>query len=264
VVRGGQQPLIDLSLPWQVVTGDCLEVLKQLPDGCVDAVVTDPPYCSGGQFRSEIVQPTNKKYRGWSQNEDGSSREPTAFYSAFAGDNKDGRVFLAWSKEWMSEAFRVARDGAMIALTTDWRQLPAVTDMMQFAGWTWRGIIVWDKKIGRPVKGRFRNHIEYVVWGSRGGFSSDQEVYPGSLYSETPPNSRDRVHVTEKTPGLVSHMLSVFGSDVTVLDPFAGSGTTGVACQITGRRFIGIEIDPTYADIARRRIAEAVPLGATA
>ena len=241
----------------QIIHGDCLEVLKTLPSGSVDAVVTDPPYCSGGQFRSEVVRPTTEKYRGWSQNEDGSSREPTAFYSAFAGDNKDGRVFLAWSKEWMAEAFRAARDGALIALTTDWRQLPAVTDMMQFAGWTWRGIVVWDKKIGRPVKGRFRNHIEYVVWGSRGGFASDQEVYPGSLYSETPPGHTDRVHITEKPTGLVQHVLSVMGKDITILDPFMGSGTTGVACVQTGRNFIGIEIDAGYCEIARKRIEEA-------
>jgi len=245
---------------WQVIQGDSLDVLMSLPDCSVDAVITDPPYCSGGQFRSEIVQSTNVKYRGWSQNEDGSARTPTAFYSAFGGDNKDGRVFLAWSKQWMSEAFRVAKDGAFIALTTDWRQLPAVTDMMQFAGWTWRGIVVWDKKIGRPVKGRFRNHIEYVVWGSRGGFSSEQEVYPGSLHSETPPGHRDRVHVTEKPTGLIHHVCSVISKDAVVLDPFCGSGSTGVACAESGRGFIGIEIDQKNCEIARKRIADAVPL----
>lgn len=225
--------------------------------GSVDAVVTDPPYCSGGQFRSEVARPTNEKYRGWSQNSDGSSRQPTAFYSAFSGDNKDGRVFLAWSMQWMSAAFRVAKDGALFVCMTDWRQLPAVTDMMQFAGWTWRGVVVWDKKIGRPVKGRFRNHIEYAVWGSRGAFTSRRDEYPGSLYSETPPSHRERVHVTEKPVGLIRHMLTVAGPGGVVLDPFAGSGSTGVAAIADGFDFIGIERESEYVEISRRRIDAA-------
>jgi len=55
-------------------------------------------------------------------------------------------------------------------------------------------------------------------------------------------------------------MLGVCLESSTVLDPFCGSGTTGVACVQTGRKFIGIELDPGYCDIARRRIADAVPL----
>ena len=240
----------------EIIHGDCLDVLRSMPDAHFDAVITDPPYCSGGQFRSEIARPTTEKYGGWSHSPD-ETRKPSAFYSAFSGDNKDGRVFLAWSREWMGEAFRVAKDGALIALTTDWRQLPAVTDMLQFAGWTWRGMLVWDKKIGRPVQGRFRNHIEYVVWGSRGGFTGEREVYPGSLHSEAPPTSRHREHITEKPVGLMKYVMSVLPSGITVLDPFAGSGTTGVACVETGRHFVGIECEPAYVEIARKRIAEA-------
>lgn len=246
----------------EIIQGDSLRVMQAMQPEGVDAIVTDPPYCSGGQFRSEIARPTTEKYGGWSQAADGSTCKPkaSAFYSAFSGDNKDGRVFLAWSREWMSEAFRVTRDGGYFAITTDWRQLPAVTDMMQFAGWTWRGLLVWDKKIGRPVRGRFRNHIEYVVWGSRGSFSG-ADVYASSLHSETPPNHRERTHTTEKTVGLMEFMMSVLPSGITVLDPFCGSGTTGVACINTGRHFIGVETEPAYAEIARRRIAEAQAQG---
>jgi DNA modification methylase len=240
----------------KLMHGDCLDLMADIPDGSVDAVVTDPPYCSGGQFRSETARPSSEKYRGWSHTPE-STHKPSALYSAFGGDNKDGRVFLAWSKAWMAEAFRVAVDGAYIAITTDWRQLPAITDMMQFAGWTWRGIVVWDKKLGRPVKGRFRNHIEYVIWGSKGAFVGTEEVYPHSLYSEVPPNHRDRIHVTEKTVGLIRHMLTVMAPGVTVLDPFMGSGTTGVACLELGNKFIGIEQDPAHYQIAQERIRKA-------
>lgn len=233
--------------------GRCEDVLPTLSR--IDAMVTDPPYCSGGQFRSEVVRPSNEKYRGWSHSPT-ETRAPSAFYSAFSGDNKDGRVFLAWSKQWMSEAFAVCNDGAYFCVTTDWRQLPAIIDMMQFAGWTWRGIVTWDKKIGRPVQGRFRNHIEYIVWGSRGSFGGIEGVYADSLYSEAPPTHTDREHVTEKPVGLIEHLLSISTAEL-VCDPFTGSGTTGVACARVGRKFIGIEIDERYFEIACKRIDEA-------
>lgn len=77
--------------------------------------------------------------------------------------------------------------------------------------------------------------------------------------------NRERVgHPTQKPIAVMRWCLDVMGvpEGATVLAPFCGSGTTGVACMQTGRNFIGIEIDPAYADIARRRIADAVPLGA--
>ncbi len=234
--------------------GDCLEILPSL--GEVDAIVTDPPYSSGGQFRSEKARPTTEKYGGWSHSPN-ETRKPSAFYSAFSGDNKDTRVFMAWSKTWLDAAFRIARDGAYISVTTDWRQLPAITDVIQYAGWTWRGLIVWDKRIGRPVAGRYRNHVEYLVWGSRGGFEGNKSVYTDTIYSECPPTHSNRVHVTEKPVGLIEHALSVVLLPSTVLDPFMGSGTTGVACANLGRKFIGIEIERQYFDIACKRIQAA-------
>ena len=68
----------------------------------------------------------------------------------------------------MAECGRVLRDGAPGLLFTDWRQLPLTTDALQCAGFTWRGVAVWDKTEGvRPQLGRFRNQAEYVVWAAR-------------------------------------------------------------------------------------------------
>ena len=110
----------DYTSPCGTVTlyrGDCLAVLPTLEAGSVDAVVTDPPYLSGGQFRSEKVRPTNEKYTGWSQGENGESRKPSAFYSAFSGDNKDTRLFMSWSKEWMVTSIFVAAMGTFSVIT---------------------------------------------------------------------------------------------------------------------------------------------------
>ena len=247
---------------WKVIQGDCLDVLRSMPDASVDAVVTDPPYSSGGMVRGDRMATTANKYRGWSQNEDGSSKAPEAEYPDFTGDNRDQRGFMYWCALWWGECRRIMKPGAVFLVATDWRQLPVTTDSVQAGGLVWRGIVVWDKGVGRPMKGRFRNHVEYWCWGSNGAMPNPDgnPVYPSSVFRVTPPSHRDREHLTEKPVELLTGIMEIVPPNSTVLDPFCGSGTTGVACVQTGRNFIGIELDPGYCDIARRRIADAVPL----
>jgi site-specific DNA-methyltransferase (adenine-specific) len=238
--------------------GDCLDVMREIPAGSVDAVVTDPPYSSGGQFRGDRMGSTSSKYNGWSANADGSSRQPTADYPEFTGDNRDQRGYLYWCALWLSECRRILRPGGVVMMFTDWRQLPTTTDAIQAGGLVWRGVVVWDKGIGRPVKGRFRNHVEYVCWGTSGPMTDVNDVYPSSVFRATPPTHTARVHRTEKPTELLAGLMQIVSEGGTVFDPFMGSGTTGVACVQTGRNFIGIEIDPTYFAIAEKRIREAM------
>jgi len=253
--------VLDGRARWAVVHGDCLDVMRQLPDGCVDAVVADPPYSSGGAFRSDRNASPDAKYRGWSQNEDGSSRKPTSSYASFSGDNRDQRSYLMWSALWLSECARACRAGAHAFVFADWRQLPTTTDIIQAGGFVWRGLIVWDKKIGRPMRGRFRNHLEYVAWGSNGPLADDQDVYPSTLISVAPPSASEREHLTQKPVDLFREMLSVLPPDSLIVDPFSGSGSAGVAAVALGHRHIGIEKATDNVDIARRRIADAAAQG---
>jgi site-specific DNA-methyltransferase (adenine-specific) len=246
---------------WCVVQGDCLDVMRGLPDGCVDALIADPPYSSGGAFRSDRNAAPDAKYRGWSQNADGGSKKPTASYASFSGDNKDQRSYLMWSALWVGESHRASRVGAHAFIFSDWRQLPVTTDALQAGGFVWRGLLVWDKKVGRPMRGRFRNHLEYVVWGSNGPLADDQDTYPSTLISETPPNANEREHLTQKPVALFREMLSVLPPNSLILDPFTGSGSVGVAAVQLGHRFIGIERELSYCDIARRRIGDAAAQG---
>jgi site-specific DNA-methyltransferase (adenine-specific) len=139
---------------------------------------------------------------------------------------------------------------------TDWRQLPVTTDGVQAGGWTWRGLCVWDKGVGRPMKGRFRNHLEYLVWGSHGSMPTPEDVYPSTLLKHAPPGTA-RTHVTEKPEKLLRDLLSV-APDGAVLDPFMGSGTTLRAAKDLGRKAIGIEIEERYCEIAAQRCAQEV------
>lgn len=239
--------------------GEACAVLASLPEASCDVLLTDPPYSSGGMFRGDRqIDPTNK-YRGWSQNADGSSRAPTSEYGTFGGDSRDQRAFGVWVSAWSWAALRAVKPGGSAFVFTDWRQLPTATDAVQLGGWTWRGVIVWDKGVGRPMQGRFRNHLEYVVWGTNGPHSGRDGEYPSTLIAVPTVSSRDREHVTQKPVELLRELLRVVPGDrLTALDPFMGSGSTLVAAKYAGHKAIGIEVDERYCEIAARRMAQEV------
>jgi site-specific DNA-methyltransferase (adenine-specific) len=232
----------------EIIHGDCLEVMRGMPDASVDAVVADPPYSSGGMVRGDRMATPKSKYVMNVKHGDFSHPE-------FTGDNRDQHAYGYWSALWMSEARRICKPGGVVQVFTDWRQLPTTTDAIQAGGWVWRGIVVWDKKAIRPYPGRFRQQTEFIVWGSNGALPIPQEPeFPEGVFTYTP---RDKHHTTGKPVPLMEHLLRVVPRGGAVLDPFAGSGSTGVACVNTGRPFVGIEQVPAYVDIARRRIADA-------
>lgn len=233
--------------------GDALAVLRDLPSASVDALITDPPYSSGGAFRGDRMNNGQSKYVGWTMN----GQQMGSDLPEFTGDNRDQRGYMAWVTLWLTECLRVAKPGAFLLMFTDWRQLPTTTDAIQSGGWVWRGIVVWDKEVGRPLKGRFRNHVEYVCWGTHGPLDAEKNpVYLPSVYRVTPP-SGDREHMTQKPIRLMRELVKVVPLDGVILDPFMGSGTTGAAAVAEGRRFIGVEMVEHYAEIATRRIRTA-------
>ena len=240
-------PATPLHYRDQVAPGNSIRLLLDLPDASVDAVVTDPPYSSGGQFRGDRMGKTSDKYQ---------SPEHRGKYEEFAGDTRDQRAYAYWSTLWLAECWRVAKPGAPICLFTDWRQLPTTTDMLQAGGWVWRGIAVWDKtEAARPQKGRFRNQCEYVVWGSKGDLWSGGEgaCLPGVF--RLPVNSRDKLHMTAKPLPIMRSILALCPPGGVVLDPFFGSGSTGRAALEVGMHYIGMELVPEYWGIGTNHTA---------
>jgi len=224
-----------------------MDVLPKL--GKVDAVITDPPYSSGGMMRGDRIGATSSKYQ---------STEHRGLYPEFGGDTRDQRAYMVWCTLWLGLALSKVTAGGILACFTDWRQLPTTTDAIQCGGWVWRGIGVWDKtEAARPQKGRFRNQSEYFVWGSSGPMIDEGPCLPGVFrYSA---QSEEKHHITGKPVSLMSDMLGICGG--IVLDPFMGSGSTGLAAIKTGRKFIGIERDPAYFEITVARIRAAVGQG---
>ena len=114
----------------RLMCGDMLQVLQGI-DSKFELVIADPPYSSGGLMRSDKMATTKTKYL---QSDSGNQIK----LPDFLGDNRDQRAFYAWCVYWMEQANRILKEEAILAVFTDWRQLPTVTDAVQGAGLVWR------------------------------------------------------------------------------------------------------------------------------
>jgi len=231
-----------------MLKGDALAVLRDLPDASVDAVVTDPPYSSGGMVRGDRTN--SSALSKYTRGVDTSGGD-------FTGDNRDQRSFAYWQTLWLSEARRVSRPGATCIVFTDWRQLPTTTDALQAGGWVWRGIAVWSKPSSRPNRGGFRNSCEYIVWGTNGPTRKDHEAYLPGQISANSVRGAEKAHITQKPVSVMEVLAGIVKPGEVILDPFAGSGSTGVAAVNTGREFIGIEMTDHYHAVAVDRLTAA-------
>lgn len=225
-------------------------MLLAMPANSVDAVITDPPYSSGGFSRDDKGRNPENKYQQ-------SGLEGK--YPTFAGDSRDQRSYLAWCALWIAECVRVLKPGGYFMTFTDWRQLPVMSDAVQAGGIFWRGIVAWDKGKGSraPHKGYFRHQCEYVLWGTKGPAVQLEHDGPFDGCINAAVRQSDKHHMTGKPTALMCELVRPVLPGGLVLDPFAGSGTTGVAAVLTGRRFMGIEREASYAEISKRRLQEA-------
>ncbi|MDQ1012094.1 site-specific DNA-methyltransferase (adenine-specific) [Streptomyces sp. V4I23] len=240
-----------LSLPFSLHQGDALSVLAGLPDDCVDSVITDPPYNSGGRTAKErTTRSAKQKY---------TSADAQHALPDFTGENMDQRSYGFWLTQIMTEAHRLTRTGGTALLFTDWRQLPITTDAIQAAGWLWRGVLAWHKPQARPQKGRFTQNCEFIVWASNGPIDASRNpVYLPGLYSASQPSGKARQHITQKPVEVMRELVKIAPPGGTVLDFCAGSGSTGVAALLEDRDFIGVEKTEHYASIAADRLTQTV------
>lgn len=224
--------------------GDALAILRELPDASVDAVLTDPPYSSGGLHAGARRKEPAAKYQ---------STGTKKVYLPMLGDLKDQRSFVMWATLWLSECWRLAKPGSPVMVFSDWRQLPAMTDAVQAAGFEWRGIVVWHKPSARPMLGSFKRDTEFVVHAVKAPAKPfTRRCFPGVFAHRVNPAAK--VHLTSKPVALLVDLLAIAPEGGVVLDPFMGGGTTALACLETGRRFVGVELSREYHELAGHRI----------
>lgn len=228
--------MIDLRL------GDCLEVLKTIPDKSVDLVVMDPPYlkkgncyyCGGGAFGSK-----NRQYH--------SSLDKNGLLDGISSDVLDGlirvmknvNIYIWCNKEQIKDYINYFKDYNMELLT-------------------------WHKTNPVPTcNNKYLSDTEYLLFFRESGVKIYGSYQTKKKFYVTPINKSDKEkygHPTIKPLDITKNLIinsSERGG--VILDPFMGSGTTGVACKELGRDFIGVEIDEKYFNIAKDRInAEAI------
>jgi len=235
----------------QIYHAEGFATLAELPRESFDAVITDPPYSSGGLTRSDRMQSPVAKY---AQNDDAKGRP------LFSGDNRDQRSWVTWSMLWLDRCRQLTRPGGYLHCFTDWRMLPAATDAVQAAGWVWRGIVPWDKGRGAraPHKGYHRHQAEYIVWGTNQHCAKATHAGPFDGVIAEPVRQADKHHLTGKPTPLMRRLVQVVPRGSRILDPFGGSGTTAVAAVMEGRRCVLIEQSAEYVEIAIARVERAL------
>ena len=240
--------------------GDCREVLPALPDGCADMILTDPPYGHNNNNNGDLIQRWEAALGRPPSGGDSPQARP------IANDGPEANDLARWMFEQSPRL--LARGGCCCCCCCGGGPDP------QFARWSlwmdehldFKQMVVWDK--GPMGMGwHYRRSYETVLVGQKPGgpcrwFDDSHKVEniirPGhNGIRKIIPKATD--HPTPKPVELAEHFVRLHAdTGHAVLDPFMGAGWVGVACVRTGRKFIGIEIDPGYFDIAKRRIQHAL------
>ena len=209
--------------------GDCLEVMKGIPDGSIDAIITDPPYTSPTvhAFGRKIVNRLS----------DLSIQE---FY------------FAEIKKEWE----RILKPNAPVLIFCD--DIYSAVLMGLFYEWKQKNLLVWDK--GRIGMGNpFRKQHELIFYANRDRLKlNKQELTHIPTIIKAP--IKKEFHGAEKPTELIEKLINgLTFENAKILDPFMGSASTMVACQNLNRNGIGIEMDEAYFKIAKQRIKNNPP-----
>jgi DNA modification methylase len=217
--------------------GDAIEVLPTLAPA--DLICTDPPYLvSKGGFAANLQ--LEGGFGGWMKDYGNQ------------GDIVDCSIEFA---DWMPLAFAALNDRAHAYFMTNGRNVRDMQDAGEIAGFRLHTLLVWDKRTALPNK-YYQNVTEFALFMFKGKAKTINDPSSKNLVSIF--QRDDSPHPTEKPVSLMQYWIgnSTDAGD-TVLDPFMGSGTTGVAAAQLNRAFVGIEKDTKWFDIACRRIEVA-------
>lgn len=212
--------------------GDCLKIMKNIPDGSVDMILADPPYTMTKRGRS--CRPN------WMPNNMGEN--------VFNGD-------IVKPKIWMQECFRVLKEDTHFYSFCNTNDIKDYLCAAEDCGFKLHNIITMIKDTGMPNRWYLKN-CELVLFFRKGKAKPINDMTSRDwMMVEMPTKKKGKLHITQKPIKLIEKLITNSSKEEDIiLDPFMGSGTTGVACINTNRNFIGIELDDKYFEIAKNRI----------
>ena len=228
---------------YRLMQGDCLEMLNEIPDNSVDLLLTDPPY--------NISKDNN--------------------FSTMKSANRQGLDFGEWDREfdltsWIALAAKKVREGGNIVIFNAWRNLGTIDRALESNNCVSKDIIrmIKNNPMPRNRDRRFVVDYEFAIWAvkKKGKWTFnriDDKYERPEIYTNLTPKSEKKFgkHPTQKSLSSMKWIIQRLSNENdVVLDCFMGSGSTGVAALNLNRRFIGIELDKDYFDIAQKRIEE--------
>jgi len=228
----------------KIICGDCLEVMKNIPDNTIDCIITSPPYNKHSAKRK-------------CSNKD-SWKKANIGYGNFKDDMPEDE-YQEWQKKVLRECVRILNQNGSIF----YNHKPRIVNHKTIFPHEWLGefnvrqMIIWNRK-GSPVLEpiRFMPTVEYVFWitKERKTPKFNKKAFHYKEVWEIPPKQIP-YHPAPFPEELVKRCIDATTEkgDI-VLDPFAGSGTTAVVCKQLNRNFIGIELNPEYCKIAEERL----------
>lgn len=220
----------------QIIQGDCLEIMKDIPDKSIDCIITSPPYNIGKMHSNQIQFGT---YQG--------------------NDMKEGD-YQNWQIDFINECMRILKeDGSLF-----YNHKVRIKNKVAIHPMEWllktnailKQEIVWDMgKSANSDKIRFFPYSERIYWLVK---NKETKILNSKSYSDiwriVPKQNRKYTGHIAVMPAEIAERIIESTNYQTILDPFAGSGTTGVACKNLGRNFILIEKEPEYIEIIKKRL----------
>jgi len=236
----------------KIIHGDCLEIMKQIPDGVIDLVVTDPPYSLGFEIANDDLSYDEQKQ---------------------------------FSGKYLIEIFRVMKQNATLCIFSSPEFSHFLYHSIIETGFEWKNDIVWHRDRGHSITKQLAITNEIIIVATKGNihktFNLDEirvkSVYegkdkrlnpkgknPGTVWYVPPLIGKKKeritkngkaIHPTQKPEEIILPLIIAYSNENDIiLDPFTGLGTIPLIAKEENRRFIGIDISKEYCDLALQRI----------
>ena len=216
----------------QIIEGDCLDIMRTIPSESVDSIVTDPPY--GIDFQSS-----------W-------RTEKAKRHDKIANDKQP----FIW---WLYDAYRVLKNDSAMVVFCRWDVQESFKQAIEWAGFKVKSQVIWDRGnhgMG-DLEGSFAPQHDVIWFAVKGNFKWHGKR-PNSVIQVMRLSGEELVHPNEKPVSLMGHLVDlVTPQGGLTLDMFMGSGATALGAMRFNRRYIGIEREEKYCEIARERLKKA-------
>ena len=252
----------------RILVGDCIELMRALPEASVDMVFADPPY--NLQLGGDLLRPDNSKVDA--VDDDWDKFADFARYDSF-------------TRDWLKAARRTLKPEGTLWVIGSYHNIFRIGTSLQDIGFWLLNDVVWRKTNPMPnFRGkRFTNAHETMIWAARDrankrytfNYDAMKELNEGTQMrsdwllplctgsERIKGDDGKKAHPTQKPESLLFRcIMAASNPGDTILDPFFGTGTTGAVAKRLGRHFIGLERDTGYVAVARKRIEAVRPLSA--